>query len=256
MRQRGKPSHIRTLIWKNYLLKKKHPVKWLLEVLVPVAFIILLGGLKTLTHDVLVPTGWSDDTAGSEVKKGLKNGQTYNLFATKSNAWDFLFAGSGNGWKDKRYFTTESTVSGLLMALSTKSYNDGIRLDQLTDEERQLCQAKVAYFGDIDLDTSSVYALPSECKNKVVPYKIAIAPDNTFTRNYFAKTVSNWYPRLSLGNATAFGTPTIPGLNETIVFYNTESDFESYLTSKYPIPDSFTLFYAQVFVSNIYDVRV
>ncbi|KAJ0400796.1 hypothetical protein ATCC90586_008083 [Pythium insidiosum] len=64
----------------------------------------------------------------------------------------------------------------------------------------------------------------------VSPYKIAIAPDNTFTREYFMQTMDQWYPRIKLLNGTGV-VPEIPSLRESVVFYKTVKDLEDYIAS-------------------------
>ncbi|KAF0696165.1 hypothetical protein As57867_013013, partial [Aphanomyces stellatus] len=87
----------KALLWKNVIIKKRHPIKWALEVLLPVSLILLLGILKTLTDDVVVPDGWSNDEVSHE-----KNGTSFSLFATDKT-----------GLKQPKFYQTESTVSGL-----------------------------------------------------------------------------------------------------------------------------------------------
>ncbi|KAG2875186.1 hypothetical protein PC119_g25246 [Phytophthora cactorum] len=61
-------TFIRSLLWKNWLIKNRQPAATACEILVPTFFILLLGVLKLLTETVEVPSGWSDDadnTAGT-----------------------------------------------------------------------------------------------------------------------------------------------------------------------------------------------
>eukprot|EP00924_Labyrinthula_sp_SR-Ha-C_P016702 maker-scaffold_6-snap-gene-12.1-mRNA-1 protein AED:0.16 eAED:0.16 QI:0/0/0/1/1/1/3/0/2699 len=60
---RGSSGVLTGLMWKNWLIKKKRWKTSLLEVLVPLFFVILLASLKTLTVLTLVDTGWSTDEA-------------------------------------------------------------------------------------------------------------------------------------------------------------------------------------------------
>ncbi|KDO35461.1 hypothetical protein SPRG_18791 [Saprolegnia parasitica CBS 223.65] len=159
-------NHIRPLLWKNFLLKKKHPVKWALEILVPVAFIILLGGLKVLLKDVKVPSGWSDDTTSVDDYTG----SGYNLYASRG----------------PRYFTTETTFSGLLWSLSVKAFTESASMADFTAAQNVSCAAFLLE-GKVNLDQASPNAIPSACSGRIVPYKIAVVPDTAFTRNYFAK---------------------------------------------------------------------
>ncbi|OWY92623.1 ABC transporter [Phytophthora megakarya] len=84
--------------------------------------------------------------------------------------------------------------------------------------------------GLINTDTSSPYTVPTECDGKVVPYKIGIAPDNAFTRNYFAETMDMWYPRVDLLNSTT-ATVTIPSFKDSIQFFDTNDALTEYVKS-------------------------
>ncbi|KAH9119307.1 hypothetical protein AeMF1_007918 [Aphanomyces euteiches] len=87
-----------TLLWKNFLIKKKHPIKWALEVLIPVVLIAPMGALKHLTHDVQVPDGWATNDVEH---KDDKNGTSYSLFDIQDI--------NGNV---PRFYQTEGTMSG------------------------------------------------------------------------------------------------------------------------------------------------
>ncbi|OWZ07958.1 ABC transporter, partial [Phytophthora megakarya] len=70
---------IRTLLWKNWTLKRRHPVATFMEVALPCVFILIMGLLKTLVDDVNVPEGWSDDDS---ITGDDTLGTSYNLFQT------------------------------------------------------------------------------------------------------------------------------------------------------------------------------
>ncbi|EQC39389.1 hypothetical protein SDRG_03591 [Saprolegnia diclina VS20] len=197
-------NHIRPLLWKNFLLKKKHPVKWALEILVPVVFIILLGALKVLLKDVKVPSGWSDDT--TTVDKYTGSG--YNLYASRG----------------PRYFTTETTFSGLLWSLSVKAYTESASMADFTAAQNLSCAAFLLQ-GKVNLDSASPNAIPSACSGRIVPYKIAVVPDTAYTRNYFAKTVAAWYPTIAVSNTT-----TLPSFADSVHFFADAAALEAHVT--------------------------
>ncbi|GLD97436.1 hypothetical protein PINS_up006120 [Pythium insidiosum] len=214
--RRTTSMYVRSLLWKNWLLKKRHPIATFLEVALPCLFIAMLSLLKNQTTEVTVPAGWSDDTASP---LGKKVGTSYNLFASVSPTEP-----------QPRYYTTETTLTGLIMSLSGQSIDDGLKLDELAPSDLSNCTAGVVVRGAVDTDPSSPYHVPDACANKVSPYKIAIAPDNTFTREYFMQTMDQWYPRIKLLNGTGV-VPEIPSLRESVVFYKTAKDLEDYVMS-------------------------
>ncbi|CAK4089010.1 unnamed protein product [Aphanomyces euteiches] len=213
-------SHIQTLLWKNFLLKKKHPVKWALEMIVPVLFIILLGGLKKLTDDVNVPDGWSDTTPSVNVNTGT----SHSLFETRQVSM------AGYNFNFSSYFATETSMSGYLLNMAVQGFLGGKKLNELSQADQIQC-ARFALEGKVSTDPNSPFAVPTECRGRVVPYKIAIAPDTPFTRNYFATTVAKWYPRVELTNKSILVTPTIPSWSDSIEFYKDEAALEAYIQS-------------------------
>ncbi|RHY92148.1 hypothetical protein DYB35_010826, partial [Aphanomyces astaci] len=222
-------SHTRALLWKNYLLKKKHPIKWAFEVLLPVAFIVLLAGLKTLTDNVRIPAGWSEAPATSLFSTGPTEGNTFNLFAKPTPSLSDLLTSSSSTFRTPKYFLTETTMSGILANLAATSFADGIRMNELTSADRRACQTRVVFQGAVNVDPTSPNALPRECRGKVVPYKLAIIPDNAFTRSYFAATLSQWYPRVDVGRSGGLNV-TIPGFNDSVIFFNSTDALDAYVT--------------------------
>ncbi|GLE03143.1 hypothetical protein PINS_up012022 [Pythium insidiosum] len=186
-------THVRTLLWKNWLMKRRHYVATTLEVVLPVLFIVLMSALQTLTHNVTVPAGWSStDTApGSKTQ-----GQSYALTDPSSNfgTWnlnlDFAFPAPAG-----RYLVSEATMSGLLLYLGMKAGDELRNTDTVSRDDQARCRNAVAFFGAVSTDWSSANAIPSSCRDVVTPYKIAIAPDNAFTRKYFFETMKAWYPQ-------------------------------------------------------------
>ncbi|RHY18714.1 hypothetical protein DYB32_010340, partial [Aphanomyces invadans] len=224
-------NHTPALLWKNYLLKKKHPIKWAFEVLLPVAFIVLLAGLKTLTDNVPIPAGWSEAPSTSFFSTGPTEGIAYNLFAKPTpSLTDFLMS-STSTFRTPKYYLTETTLSGILANLAASSFADGIRIKELSVADRRACEVKVVFQGAVNIDPASPNAIPQECRGKVVPYKLAIVPDNEFTRSYFAATLSTWYPRIDIGRAGQLNV-SLPGFNDSVVFFNSPEDLEAYVTGK------------------------
>ncbi|RHZ28886.1 hypothetical protein DYB31_013829, partial [Aphanomyces astaci] len=222
-------SHTRALLRKNYLLKKKHPIKWAFEVMLPVAFIVLLAGLKTLTDNVRIPAGWSEAPATSLFSTGPTEGNTFNLFAKPTPSLSDLLTSSSSTFRTPKYFLTETTMSGILANLAATSFADGIRMNELTSADRRACQTRVVFQGAVNVDPTSPNALPRECRGKVVPYKLAIIPDNAFTRSYFAATLSQWYPRVDVGRSGGLNV-TIPGFNDSVIFINSTDALDAYVT--------------------------
>ncbi|ETI30490.1 hypothetical protein F443_22387, partial [Phytophthora nicotianae P1569] len=121
-------------------------------------------------------------------------------------------------------------MTGLMLKLARQSIDDGLRLEELSASDLTACRTGVLAGGLVDTNTSSPFSVPTECSGKVVPYKIGIAPDNAFTRNYFAEAMEMWYPRLDLLNSTT-ETLTIPSFKESIQFFDTNDALTDYVKS-------------------------
>ncbi|KAF1787671.1 P-loop containing nucleoside triphosphate hydrolase [Phytophthora cactorum] len=201
-------TFIRSLLWKNWLIKNRQPAATACEILVPTFFILLLGVLKLLTTTVDVPAGWTGP---------------YNL----SNH------GQSIEWVDTdlpKFALHESTMTGLMLKLGRQSIDDGLRLEDLSASDLAACRTGVLAGGLVDTNTSSPFSVPTECAGKVVPYKIGVTPDNAFTRSYFAEAMDMWYPRLDLINSTT-ETLTIPSFKESIQFFDTNDALTDYVKS-------------------------
>jgi ATP-binding cassette subfamily A (ABC1) protein 1 len=213
-------TYIKALLWKNFLIKRRHYVATLLEILLPTFFILLMGVLKNLTDDVGVPSGWSDDKPlGSDDSLGT----SYNLYQSTGSSISWVLTTL------PKFNMYESTLTGLLMLLGQQSVADGLKLDELSGADYVTCVRGVTVFGEVSNDTSSPYRVPEACAGKISPYKIAIAPDNTFTREYFMQTMNLWYPRINILNSTT--SPQVPSFEESVVFYKTAEDLEEYVKS-------------------------
>ncbi|KAE9296623.1 hypothetical protein PF008_g23949 [Phytophthora fragariae] len=211
-------TFLRARLWKNWLIKRRHPVATACEVLVPVVFILLLGLLKSTTTTVAVPSGWSDTSATSG---DAAVGTSYNLFQPTGQTIEWVSADL------PKFALHESSMTGLLLKLGVQSVDDAIRLEELSTADQATCTTGVNADGLVGTDTSSEYRVPSECADKVSPYKIAIAPDNAFTRSYFTAAMDLWYPRLELLNSTL----TVPSFSESVEFFNTNDELTAYVKS-------------------------
>ncbi|KAG2946781.1 hypothetical protein PC129_g25418 [Phytophthora cactorum] len=83
-------------------------------------------------------------------------------------------------------------MTGLMLKLGRQSIDDGLRLEDLSASDLAACRTGVLAGGLVDTNTSSPFSVPTECAGKVVPYKIGVAPDNAFTRSYFAEAMDMW----------------------------------------------------------------
>ncbi|GAB9476481.1 Abc transporter a family member 1, partial [Globisporangium polare] len=238
-RRRSTWRFVRALLWKNWVLKRRRYVATLLEIAFPTAFILLMGYLKTLTDDVAVPTGWSDaspsdasaqssmDTSSSAITPG----STYNLYTP--------YGGSLLPWvlaELPKFNMHESTLTGLLLALGQQSMlaDDGTSslVQDLPASQIQECVQGVAVYGAVSTNRSSPHRVPEACGGKVSPYKLAIAPDTTFTRQYFLQTMELWYPRVNFLDSSI--SLQAPSFKESVVFYKTAEALEAYIqSSKY-----------------------
>ncbi|GAB9474699.1 hypothetical protein Gpo141_00011817, partial [Globisporangium polare] len=215
-------THIRTLLWKNWTIKKRHPYATIGEVLLPVLFIILLSLLKGLTNNVDVPAGFSDSSG-----KGFTMGDL-NGYNTRSLELSFGYPVS-----QPRYMASEPTMPGLLLFFGVQYASDITQSLVLSNAEKAECVNAIAFFGSVSTAASSPWVIPEKCQDKAVPYKLAIAPDNTFTRSYFYETMKLWYPRTAISNSTAQGSAnkvTVPSFEDSVMFFNSDADLEAYIT--------------------------
>ncbi|CEG41294.1 atp-binding cassette superfamily [Plasmopara halstedii] len=212
---------IRTILWKNWMLKRRHPVATVMEIALPCIFILLMGQLKSLVDDVNVPEGWSDDSTSANDDT---QGTSYNLFEPSGT---FL---PGIPSILPKFTMYETSLWGILLYMGTLSITDGMNMEELSRKDFQNCTTGVTVQGFVDINPTSPYAVPAACRGKVAPYKIAIAPDTTFTRDYFMQTMEEWYPRINLLDSE---TPiAIPSLLESVQFFDTEKALEDYVSGK------------------------
>ncbi|ETL98845.1 hypothetical protein L917_04165 [Phytophthora nicotianae] len=212
---------IRTLLWKNWTLKRRHPVATFMEIALPCIFILIMGLLKTLVDDVSVPEGWSDDES---VTGDDTLGTSYNLFQTSGTTL------SGIPAVLPKFTMHETSLWGILLYMGSLSISEGMKMDELSSADLENCTTGVTTRGLVDIDPTSEYAVPTSCRGKVAPYKIAIAPDNTFTRDYFMQTMELWYPRINLRNTST--SAVFPSFMESVKFFDTEEAMEDYVSGQ------------------------
>lgn len=225
-------THFWTLLWKNWMLKKRHWMATILEIAFPVLFIIMMSGLKTLTSNVDVPAGWSDTTASTSKTVGTSYPLT-DLYGDGSSAYKFPF---GYPVWGKKYLISETTMSGVLMYLGMQTAKEirsvGISGANLSTAEIAQCRKSLVLFGLTSTNASSSGAIPSMCRDHVTPYKIAIVPDTTFTRKYFLEALKLWYPRVAISNSTVTNSSskvTLPSFEDSVVFFSNEVVLNSYI---------------------------
>ncbi|KAL3665720.1 hypothetical protein V7S43_009153 [Phytophthora oleae] len=84
--------------------------------------------------------------------------------------------------------------------------------------------------GYVDTNASSEFKVPSECDGRMIPYKLAVVPDNAFTREYFLQTMDLWYPRVDLFNTST--SLQFASLSESVAYFDTEDALEEYAKGK------------------------
>lgn len=127
-----------------------------------------------------------------------------------------------------KFVTYESSLMGLILNLGVLSISDADNINGLSDSDLEAYTTGVLANGLVDTSISSAYAVPTECDDKVAPYKIAIIPDTVFTRSYFLETMDAWYPRIDALNSTS--SLQIPSFRESIEFFDSEDDLEDYVS--------------------------
>ncbi|ETI52083.1 hypothetical protein F443_04692 [Phytophthora nicotianae P1569] len=180
-----------------------------------------VGVMKGLTTTVNVPAGWSDTDASANDDS---IGTSYNLFQPTGQTIEWVDA------ELPKFALHETSMAGLILSLGLQSINDAIRLEELSGEAQTTCSTGVIANGLVESNTSSEYRVPEACAEKVSPYKIAIAPDNTFTRKYFVETMDMWYPRMNLMNSSS-EMLTVPSFKESIEFFDTNDALTTYVKS-------------------------
>ncbi|KAJ0410416.1 hypothetical protein P43SY_002748 [Pythium insidiosum] len=231
LRRANPQSHLQTLLWKNWLLKKRHWIATLCELVLPALFIALMNYLKTLSDDVHVPSGWSEILA---VDEQTSVGQASSLLDPLGFRASSQFAiPYGSAVYSDKFVFHETTLSGLLLLLALRSATELRNTPNLTDATRALCVATTGFSGLVSTDLSSPTAIPAACRDHVTPYKLAIIPDTPFTRRYFAESAAQWYPRapLSKRSVQGVGRVTVPAFRDSVVFFASEDALLAHVTS-------------------------
>ncbi|TMW56586.1 hypothetical protein Poli38472_006596 [Pythium oligandrum] len=252
---------MRALLRKNALVKARHALATLSELLNPLLCILLFAALKTLEPDMDIPSGWATETANkthteSDVgsawtlyatnnllgdvnatlaglgREGLPNATTgFNLSSITASPMGLLALTSGLDLP--RFYFTETTMPGLLLNLGLQSLLEGERLDTLEPSDLFMCFLLLGLGGYTSLDPTSLYAVPRFCGDRVVPYKIAITPDTEYTRKYFTAIMDAWYPRTPLVAPVLGISPlTTASFLDSRVFFQNETALEDYLSSE------------------------
>ncbi|KAE8984553.1 ATP-binding cassette sub-family A member 3 [Phytophthora fragariae] len=215
-------AHMRTLFWKNWTLKRRHLRATVFEVALPCLFVLLLGALKHLVDDVDVPAGWSDSSNPNDGSDTV--GTSYNLFDPSGLSLSAIPT------ELPKWTQYETSVTGLLWYMARQSVADGVRLHELSPSDYTACTVGVALHGHVDTNSSSEFSVPSECGGRVIPYKLAVVPDNTFTRGYFTQTMEMWYPRVDLVNGST--SLQFASLRESVAFFDSEDALDKYVKGK------------------------
>ncbi|TYZ64584.1 hypothetical protein PybrP1_001496 [[Pythium] brassicae (nom. inval.)] len=214
------------LLWKNWLLlwKRRNGFATALEVLLPVACAVLLGVARLSSPELFTPTtGWGE-------------------FSTDASA----AAVSNTSFNNKVIVAQETSVTGLLLHLSSKAARDAGRAGLQRQSDATLdCVNGLLQDGRVATASAPnapppLYAFPPECRGLAVPYRIALVPDNAFTREYFTATVTRWYPRTAL-RVQALQGPSLwnrtmrnqtllaPSFEESVAFFSSEAALEAHV---------------------------
>ncbi|TYZ60931.1 hypothetical protein PybrP1_004334 [[Pythium] brassicae (nom. inval.)] len=248
------------LLAKNWVVKTRHPFATLSEVLNPLLCILLFAALKTLEQDIDVPSGWSTTTANESDATPAHIGSNWNLFdksdlfaafntsvggtttenATNAQNGSVLAMSSpltalslAAGLEVPKFYFVETTMSGLLLNLALQALLEGDHLEELSELDMLLCFVKLVMFGYTSTSAASLYAVPEECRGKVVPYKLAITPDTLYTRKYFAALLEQWYPRLPLvAPVLGISALQVASFRDSRVFFDNETALEQYMAGE------------------------
>ncbi|KAF1780670.1 P-loop containing nucleoside triphosphate hydrolase [Phytophthora cactorum] len=126
----------------------------------------------------------------------------------------------------ERISRSEPTLNGLMAYLGLRAAAELHNTTAVSTDDQQACAFSVGYGGLVSTDTSSAFSVLDSCRNYVTPYKLAIAPDNDFTRKYFFEAAKNWYPRVVVDATVGV---TLPSLEDSVVFFDSDKALESYI---------------------------
>ncbi|OQS01309.1 ATP-binding Cassette (ABC) Superfamily [Achlya hypogyna] len=212
-------SHIKTLLWKNRIVKQRHWLTTLLEVVFPTLLMILFAYFKTLQGNQAIPAGWQISNFSAPVIFG---------FPSKSG----LFTTSGNGYS-AYFIAAETTMPGLLWGLSFKGLAN--IASSLTGAALVSCKIQFTYMGFVNTDENAAFAIPAACADAIIPYKIAIAPKTEYTTKYFGEMMAKWYPRVPLMRTNMPGfnaTLAVPSFADSVIYFATPKELEEYMASE------------------------
>ncbi|KAF1328409.1 Abc transporter a family member 2, partial [Globisporangium splendens] len=239
------------LLAKNWIIKTRHPFATLAELVNPLICIIIFAALKSMEQDRLIPAGWSFRMLNvtAPTPQGLRANvfsKSYIPVSLKERIAASVHQGSSE-WRTSSsmsalsilagipmplFYFTETTMPGLLINLGLQAVLEGDRLEELPDEDLTYCLSNFILFGYTSLDPESPYFIPIECKRKIVPYKIAITPDTTYTRSYFSALMEKWYPRMSLAAVAEISAFETVSFQDSRVFFDNETALEEYIASE------------------------
>ncbi len=278
--------HVRALMKKNWIIKRRHYITTLAEILFPLIFIIAFSFVKKQGMVISVPSGWSTSqtiTANasegtaynvygtSASSRGMSTGELAGRMTTTNNAnsnnnvmlntngstnGNPVTNSNGNSGEKgggnspystplhyfssspslPRYYTQETSMSSLLLALTSQSVvtNAGLST-MLSPEDFFWCNVKTSVLGHVRTsDPSDPLYVAKECHDLVIPYKIAIVPNNSWTQ-YFYATIQQWYPRVPLSTTAILNNEsvfTIPSVEDTFTFFDSEADLDAYCTGR------------------------
>ncbi|KAF0717928.1 Aste57867_2007 [Aphanomyces stellatus] len=218
----GLLGQIATLMWKNRLLKQRHYIATAFEIVIPVIMVLLFSWFKTLQPNEAIPAGWTVRSTNM------------SLFAASYNMLGSTF-GLSLPYQSPVFGFTEVSMSGFLLGLSHLAWDDFLSNStaSLEPTDSITCQTKFLRFGYTSSTPTSPLFVPVECRGQVIPYRIAVAPKNHFTQNYFSATMEAWYPAIPLTNHSipTYGndTPIIPAWKDAVMFFDTADDLQAYV---------------------------
>ncbi|KAF0719879.1 hypothetical protein AaE_010398 [Aphanomyces astaci] len=105
--------------------------------------------------------------------------------------------------------------------------------NDLVPSDKTICATKFLYLGYTNINPTSPFAIPVECRGKFIPYKLAIAPKNSFTVNYFSQTMAAWYPQIPLSNQShnAYNaTPVVPSWTDSVIYFDSADALQAYVS--------------------------
>ncbi|EQC40235.1 hypothetical protein SDRG_02883 [Saprolegnia diclina VS20] len=184
-------GHTIALLRKNLWLKKRHPIATFFEILCPALVFIAIVVVRS-----------REDGHGSMYVPGWQNN---TLFGRYGN--DYGGSSDYNGVRFRE--------RGVYSMLQNARY---------VPRSVQDCVTSLALNGSVDANCQKALSLRP---------KLAIVPDNTYTRAYLGATLAQWYPKLSLPMKNAKGNLnlTIAGLEDFLIYFDSEAALEAYVTA-------------------------